>query len=149
LLCLRNARAFPLLPAALASVPFGFVLVRVRVQGLHDLGNSIPPFATITNGSSLHWRQLRNLLLSPTCTPCTWLIKAFWDLQVLNRRRSRQRATQWACHLLLSTFTPRPVTNKGSIKGAKKSSTSFFFVRLFSIVPLRFPSLFLQELAST
>jgi hypothetical protein len=32
LLCLRNARAFPLLPAALASVPFGFVLVRVRVQ---------------------------------------------------------------------------------------------------------------------
>jgi len=28
LLCLRNARAFPLLPAALASVPFGFVLVR-------------------------------------------------------------------------------------------------------------------------
>ena len=32
LLCLRNARAFPLLPAALASVPFGFVLVRVRVH---------------------------------------------------------------------------------------------------------------------
>jgi hypothetical protein len=32
LLCLRNARAFPLLPAALASVPFGFVLVRVRVD---------------------------------------------------------------------------------------------------------------------
>jgi len=32
LLCLRNARAFPLLPAALASVPFGFVLVRVRVR---------------------------------------------------------------------------------------------------------------------
>jgi hypothetical protein len=31
LLCLRIARAFPLLPAALASVPFGFVLVRVRV----------------------------------------------------------------------------------------------------------------------
>ena len=28
----RNARAFPLLPAALASVPFGFVLVRVRVN---------------------------------------------------------------------------------------------------------------------
>jgi hypothetical protein len=27
---LRNARAFPLLPAALASVPFGFVLVRVH-----------------------------------------------------------------------------------------------------------------------
>jgi len=35
LLCLRNARAFPLLPAALASVPFGFVLVRVRVVDLH------------------------------------------------------------------------------------------------------------------
>jgi len=34
LLCLRNARAFPLLPAALASVSFGFVLVRVRVQGV-------------------------------------------------------------------------------------------------------------------
>jgi hypothetical protein len=32
LICLRNARAFPLLPAALASVPFGFVLSRVRVQ---------------------------------------------------------------------------------------------------------------------
>jgi len=31
---LRNARAFPLLPAALASVPFGFVLVRVRVRVL-------------------------------------------------------------------------------------------------------------------
>jgi len=31
LLCLHNARAFPLLPEALASVPFGFVLVRVRV----------------------------------------------------------------------------------------------------------------------
>jgi hypothetical protein len=28
---LRNARAFPLLAEALASVPFGFVLVRVRV----------------------------------------------------------------------------------------------------------------------
>jgi len=33
LLCLRNARAFPLLPAALASVLFWFVLVRVRVEG--------------------------------------------------------------------------------------------------------------------
>ena len=33
-LCLRNARAFPLLPAALASVPFGFVLVRVRMSPL-------------------------------------------------------------------------------------------------------------------
>jgi len=32
LLCLCNARAFPLLPAALASVSFGFVLNRVRVQ---------------------------------------------------------------------------------------------------------------------
>jgi hypothetical protein len=32
LLCLRNARAFPLLPAALASVPFGFVLVRVQIS---------------------------------------------------------------------------------------------------------------------
>jgi len=32
LLVLRNARAFPLLPAALASVSFGFVLVRVRVR---------------------------------------------------------------------------------------------------------------------
>ena len=31
LLVLRNARAFPLLPAALASVSFGFELVRVRV----------------------------------------------------------------------------------------------------------------------
>ena len=30
LLVLRNARAFPLLPAALASVSFGFVLVRAR-----------------------------------------------------------------------------------------------------------------------
>jgi len=29
---LRNARAFPLLPAALASVSFGFVLIRVRVR---------------------------------------------------------------------------------------------------------------------
>jgi hypothetical protein len=36
LLCLRNARAFPLLPAALASVPFGFVLVRVRVRQLFE-----------------------------------------------------------------------------------------------------------------
>jgi hypothetical protein len=36
MLCLRNARAFPLLPAALAPVPFGFVLVRVRVMfGFH------------------------------------------------------------------------------------------------------------------
>jgi len=34
---LRNARAFPLLPAALASVPVGFVLVRVR-----DLAQSGP-----------------------------------------------------------------------------------------------------------
>jgi len=43
LLCLRNARAFPLLPAALASVPFGFVLVRVRVREIprdsHGNGN--------------------------------------------------------------------------------------------------------------
>jgi len=31
-LVLRNAHAFPLLPAALASVSFGFVLVRVRVR---------------------------------------------------------------------------------------------------------------------
>ena len=31
MLCLRNARAFPLLPAALASVSFGFVSVQVRV----------------------------------------------------------------------------------------------------------------------
>jgi hypothetical protein len=35
----RNARAFPLLPAALASVPFGFVLVRVRVRFLEVLRN--------------------------------------------------------------------------------------------------------------
>jgi len=40
LLCLRNARAFPLLPAALASVPFGFVLVRVRVRVLPRGGGS-------------------------------------------------------------------------------------------------------------
>jgi len=32
LLCLRNAHALSLLPAALASVSFGFVLVRFRVQ---------------------------------------------------------------------------------------------------------------------
>ena len=32
LLCLRNARAFPLLPAALASVSFGFVLVRWHLE---------------------------------------------------------------------------------------------------------------------
>jgi hypothetical protein len=32
LLVLRNARAFPLLPEALAFVSFGFVLVRVRVR---------------------------------------------------------------------------------------------------------------------
>jgi hypothetical protein len=38
LLVLRNARAFPLLPAALASVSFGFVLVRVRVHLLTALG---------------------------------------------------------------------------------------------------------------
>ena len=31
-----NARAFPLLPAALASVPFGFVLVRARVRLLRN-----------------------------------------------------------------------------------------------------------------
>jgi len=45
LLCLRNARAFPLLPAALASVSFGFVLVRVRVrygQGQPTTENSVP-----------------------------------------------------------------------------------------------------------
>ena len=47
LLCLRNARAFPLLPAALASVPFGFVLVRVlqsargtRINNLRGLGGN-------------------------------------------------------------------------------------------------------------
>jgi hypothetical protein len=33
---LRNARAFPYLPAALASVSFGFVLVRVRVLSAPD-----------------------------------------------------------------------------------------------------------------
>jgi|GEM_PF-5134669 len=33
-LCLRNARALSLLPAALASVSFGFVLVRVQVLDL-------------------------------------------------------------------------------------------------------------------
>ena len=38
---MRNARAFPLLPAALASVPFGFVLVRVRVRKAAQL--FIPP----------------------------------------------------------------------------------------------------------
>jgi len=32
---LRNARAFPLLPAVLASVSVGFVLVRVRVRTLY------------------------------------------------------------------------------------------------------------------
>ena len=36
---MRNARAFPLLPAALASVPFGFVLVRVRVRHESDYSN--------------------------------------------------------------------------------------------------------------
>jgi hypothetical protein len=40
LLCLRNARAFPLLPAALASVPFGFVLVRVQKPVSGDSSSS-------------------------------------------------------------------------------------------------------------
>jgi len=44
---LRNALAFPLLPAALASVPFGFVLVRVRgvppsLAASHELVSEIP-----------------------------------------------------------------------------------------------------------
>jgi len=48
LLCLRNARAFPLLPAALASVPFGFVLVRVRVR-VPVLGNGDPLIELLGN----------------------------------------------------------------------------------------------------
>jgi hypothetical protein len=40
LLCLRNARAFPLSPAALASLSFGFVLVRVRVTQVIRLPTS-------------------------------------------------------------------------------------------------------------
>jgi len=48
LLVLRNARAFPLLPAALASVSFGFVLVRVRVIKVAVRGpnTEIRPFTT-------------------------------------------------------------------------------------------------------
>ena len=38
LLCLRNARAFPLLPAALAFVSFGFVLLRFRVRSRCEYG---------------------------------------------------------------------------------------------------------------
>jgi len=42
LLCSRKAREFPLLPAALASVPVGFVLVRVRVRSAEHGGGMKP-----------------------------------------------------------------------------------------------------------
>jgi len=51
LLCLRKARVFPLLPTALASVSFGFVLVRVRVL-----------FITTCASTHLSWIGLRILV---------------------------------------------------------------------------------------
>ena len=39
---LRASHARTLLPAALASVPFGFVLVRVRVRSTSTRGHHIP-----------------------------------------------------------------------------------------------------------
>jgi len=58
LLCLRNARAFPLLPAALASVPFGFVLVRVRVRPLQGKLVYIIAIGFLVPGGSGETREL-------------------------------------------------------------------------------------------
>jgi hypothetical protein len=56
LLCLRNARAFPLLPAALASVPFGFVLVRVRVRSHNKYVTEISLGFVYSRSSSVYSR---------------------------------------------------------------------------------------------
>jgi len=68
LLCLRNARAFPLLPAALASVPFGFVLVRVRVRWAGHVARmpmSRAPRQLLTGSAQMTWgRTLENALKS-------------------------------------------------------------------------------------
>ena len=61
MLCLRNARAFPLLPAALASVSFGFVLVRVRVRvrcnsrGWLELEGQVPLYSALCARERPKW----------------------------------------------------------------------------------------------
>jgi hypothetical protein len=55
MLCLRNARAFPLLPAALASVPFGFVLVRVRVDSSSRETYSTSDFLQYSKPPEVSW----------------------------------------------------------------------------------------------
>ena len=61
LLCLRSARAFLFLPAALASVSFGFVLVRVRLQPSHWLG---APKVRSNDVLSSMQKQLQKWLMS-------------------------------------------------------------------------------------
>jgi len=63
---LRNARAFPLLPAALASVPFGFVLVRVRVRSA-VLRNRHNDAEIILLCSLSLTREFLRVLIVPTC----------------------------------------------------------------------------------
>ena len=45
---MRNARAFPLLPAALVSVPFGFVLVRFRTTN-HPAIRPLRPLSKVVS----------------------------------------------------------------------------------------------------
>ena len=65
---MRNARAFPLLPAALASVPFGFVLVRVRVPAhSSDSGSdarTAPPDSSSVHAERYSARSLNDTLLA-------------------------------------------------------------------------------------
>jgi len=67
LLCLRNARAFPLLPAALASVPFGFVLVRVRVR-VRRFTNDEEWTCTAYCTSTLQYRSV-SVIMQLKCIP--------------------------------------------------------------------------------
>ena len=76
---MRNARAFPLLPAALASVPFGFVLVRVRVRML------------------LLLLQLPRLRLDELPLMATWKMLPFGDinaLRIIRKRNLERRLTK-------------------------------------------------------
>jgi hypothetical protein len=88
LLCLRNARAFPLLPAALASVPFGFVLVRVRViRGFHgfhcewniSLTNSWTDLAVRTKFD----RHYSTVLQYRTAQPLNWFLRYDQSMNLL------------------------------------------------------------------
>jgi len=128
LLCLRNARAFPLLPAALASVPFGFVLVRVRV---HEKRNNyvvlFPRF--LVHFGAPGKQSLKSPCFVSSYFPCF----NFFPTSIVSWKRNTRKIRVCFLCFHFPVFRLRPYHCSFNIRGAPVSLPCFLVVHIFGL----------------